>query len=344
MTRRDVHIRGGGLAGLALGCALQRNGARVTVYEAGEYPRHRVCGEFIAGLDPETLAELGLGDVLLDAQPKLTVAWFRAGRPAGRSRLPRPALGISRHCLDARLAERFVNLGGTLRTKTRVEPPANSAGWIDAAGRRPGSSKWLGLKMHVHGLTPRADLEIHAGPGAYVGMSSVEDGSANVCGLFRLRPTLKAGPDRTRYFLEYLDACQLGELGNRIRHAQPEVNSFCSVAGLRFGEQPWYPPHGGLSLGDAYGMIPPFTGDGMAMAFQSAALATRSVQRWISGELPWDEMCTKCRSRHRRHFRARLACAQMLHPFLYQSFLQRLLGTGNRIGLLPTRILFHALH
>ena len=57
---RGVEIVGGGLAGLSLGLALRRAGVPVTLHEAGEYPRHRVCGEFIAGLDERTRARLGL--------------------------------------------------------------------------------------------------------------------------------------------------------------------------------------------------------------------------------------------------------------------------------------------
>ena len=50
----SIEIVGGGLAGLSLGVALRREGVPVTLFEAGDYPRHRVCGEFIAGLAETT--------------------------------------------------------------------------------------------------------------------------------------------------------------------------------------------------------------------------------------------------------------------------------------------------
>ncbi|MFM7376435.1 MAG: hypothetical protein ACKO39_14995, partial [Chthoniobacterales bacterium] len=59
MTHQVV-IVGGGLAGLGLGLALRRNAVPVTIHEAGRYPRHRVCGEFITSLDRHTREELGL--------------------------------------------------------------------------------------------------------------------------------------------------------------------------------------------------------------------------------------------------------------------------------------------
>ena len=45
---RAVTIIGGGLAGLTLGIGLRQRGVPVTISEAGDYPRHRVCGEFIS--------------------------------------------------------------------------------------------------------------------------------------------------------------------------------------------------------------------------------------------------------------------------------------------------------
>jgi len=43
---RPITIVGGGLAGLMLGNGLRQQGIPVTVWEAGHYPRHRVCGLF----------------------------------------------------------------------------------------------------------------------------------------------------------------------------------------------------------------------------------------------------------------------------------------------------------
>ena len=45
---QPVTIIGGGLAGLTLGIGLRQRNVPVTIREAGQYPRHRVCGEFIS--------------------------------------------------------------------------------------------------------------------------------------------------------------------------------------------------------------------------------------------------------------------------------------------------------
>jgi 2-polyprenyl-6-methoxyphenol hydroxylase-like FAD-dependent oxidoreductase len=46
-STKPITIVGGGLAGLTLGIGLRRRGVPTTLWEAGHYPRHRVCGEFI---------------------------------------------------------------------------------------------------------------------------------------------------------------------------------------------------------------------------------------------------------------------------------------------------------
>ena len=60
---KEITIAGGGLAGLSLAVALRLRGVPVTVLEAGHYPRHRVCGEFISGVSTETLDFLGIREL-----------------------------------------------------------------------------------------------------------------------------------------------------------------------------------------------------------------------------------------------------------------------------------------
>ena len=57
---KPITIIGGGLAGLTLGIGLRQLGAPVTIWEAGRYPRHRVCGEFISGNGQAVLQRFGL--------------------------------------------------------------------------------------------------------------------------------------------------------------------------------------------------------------------------------------------------------------------------------------------
>ena len=341
---QPLEIVGGGIAGLALGSALHRAGLPVTVFETLGYPRHRVCGEFIAGLDDATTARLGLGPLLQDARRHRRVVWRRHGRTVREHDLPAPALGLSRYALDARLAGAFVDAGGELRTSIRVPIDSAPEGRVFAVGRRRQPSPWLGLKVHVRGLCLAGDLEVHLGDQGYVGLSGVEDCRVNVCGLFRRRRFSAGEPAATgvALLLRYLDAAGLEELGRRLRAAEIDAGSFCAVAALPFHRQA--PTPGRLCIGDSFAMPPPFTGNGMAMALQGAALACDPLIAWARGTTSWPDAIEIIQRRLRRHFRLRLACAQAVHSFLLEPPRQWWLAAAGRLRLLPLRPLYHLTH
>lgn len=339
---RPVEIAGGGLAGLALGLALRRAGIPVTIREALAYPRHRVCGEFIAGLDARTVAALGLEPLLADALRLRSIVWFRRGEPFRRHTLPAPALGISRHRLDTRLAETFVAAGGRLCLHARVPPGASAEGRVFATGRCRRASPWVGLKVHARALPLAGDLEIHLGREAYVGLARVENNRVNVCGLFRRRPM---EPDihggLNRYFCQ-LEVSGLGDLRRRLEAADPDERSFSAVAGFDFGAAP--PAAARIALGDTFAMPPPFTGNGMAMALQGAARACDPMRDWSLGRVPWSLTVRAVNRRLRRAFHGRLASARLLHPFMLESRPQSWLTRADRAGVLPFGLLYRMTH
>jgi flavin-dependent dehydrogenase len=331
--KRSITIAGGGLAGLSLAIALRSRGVAVTVtvIEAGHYPRHRVCGEFISGVTAETLRALGIADLFDDARRHVSLAWHDRGRRFLTDRLPVPALGISRFALDDRLRERFTALAGELHTGTRARPePAD--GFVWAAGRRPRPGRWIGLKAHVR-MPTNADLEMHSGTNGYAGLAGVEDGWTNVCGLFLLDREIPAkGAD---LLPAYLEAGGNTELAAAIRAAEWRDDSFSSVAGFELGPQPAVP--GLLCLGDAESMIPPFTGNGMSMAFQSAECALDPLTAWSEGRMSWKETRVMIQDRLHKGFRRRLMTAALLHRALLHTGIRSALGSLAESGILPFR-------
>ena len=317
MLNREITIAGGGLAGLSLATALLLDEVPVRVLEAGNYPRHRVCGEFISGVSLETLTTLGIVDLFEDARHHKSLAWHERGRVLHRGHLKDPALGISRYLLDERLWQRVKSLGGIVDTGNRTLPePREGLAWT--AGRRPRNGPWIGLKAHVKQLPMTADLEMHAGTNGYAGLAGVEDGWVNVCGLFRVDRTIRASG--SNLLPAYLEAGGNGRLAETLRAGEWRENSFSAMAGFELGRQPAVP--GLLALGDAESMIPPFTGNGMSMAFQAAECAVRPLSGWSHGELSWPDAVGQVRAAVRRRFRLRLATAAALHPIL--------LGSGGR--------------
>lgn len=331
--KRSITIAGGGLAGLSLAIALRSRDIRVTVIEAGNYPRHRVCGEFISGVTEETLRALEIMPVFADARRHVSLAWHDRSRCFLTDKLPVPALGISRFALDERLRERFTALGGELHAGIRARPePAE--GFVWAAGRRPRPGRWVGLKAHVR-IPTGADLEMHSGTNGYAGLAGVEDGWTNVCGLFLLDREIPAkGAD---LLPAYLDAGGSTRLAAALRAAEWRDGSFSSVAGFELGHQAVVP--GLLCLGDAESMIPPFTGNGMSMAFQAAESAIEPLTAWAEGRQSWPETRRIIHGRLRHDFRRRLAVAALLHRALLHSGMRAAIGSLAATRILPFRAL-----
>jgi len=95
---KPITIAGGGIGGLSLGIGLRQRSVDVQLHEAGAYPRHRVCGEFISGKGWQIIQSLGLEKALLDAGA-VEARTFKCYGPDRISQvlpLPSPALCLSR--------------------------------------------------------------------------------------------------------------------------------------------------------------------------------------------------------------------------------------------------------
>jgi flavin-dependent dehydrogenase len=310
---QQITIIGGGLTGLSLAIALRKHGIPVVLHEAGSYPRHRVCGEFISGISQETLQALGIEETLADAQLHSSVTWFSGNDLLRENSLPKPALAISRHLLDDRLQKLATALGVEIRTGSRMRMAPNQPGQIWTAGRKPAKGKWIGLKAHIRGIVTTANLEMHSGPRGYLGITPVEDGWNNVCGLFQIDRSI--GEQHERLLPAYLSKNGNTELAGRIAAAEWKEGSFTAVAGFALGLQK--PTPGVLSLGDSHAIIPPFTGNGMTMAFQSAETALPHLTAFANGNNTWPDTCKAIDAALAKRFAKRLGSAKFLHPLLF---------------------------
>lgn len=330
-THRPITIAGGGLAGLALGVALTERSVPVTLHEAGTYPRHRVCGEFLNGVSDETLERLGIARDLDDAVPLKSSCWRNDSRQLGEIGVS--GRGISRRLLDDRLQKRFTRLGGSLVTESRIQP---GEGVVWAAGRVRQSSSWIGLKCHVRDIELTHDLEMHVGTSGYAGLARIEGGRVNLCGLFHAGSASGKG---IHLLLGCLQAGGLHRLAKRIEEAVPDPESFCGVAGFRFGRT----ASASFSIGDAALMIPPFTGNGMSMALEAAEQAIQPAMDYAAGRISWEEAAARSDAAQRRHFRRRMRLASMIHPVMTSRPGLKLLEMAASAHLLPYGALYRLL-
>ncbi len=346
-------IVGGGLAGLTLGIGLRQRGVPVTVWEAGHYPRHKVCGEFISGRGQAVLARMGLADLLIQAGAVYSrdARFFAGGRSGPVRVLHPPAISLSRYVLDAVLARRFRECGGELLEDSHWQG-GYGQGIVRASGRClqvvEDNWRWFGLKIHARNVALTADLEIHGLPDGYVGLSRLAGDVVNLCGLFRRRsPTAPPGrgpsvaqppklptvssskghapASREAHWKDILRGPAGTLLHARLDQAILDADSFCSVAGLglrprRAGGQ------AECRIGDALTMTPPVTGNGMSMAFEAAELAVGPLAGYSRSELPWNSAQRAIARACDLAFTRRLAWANCLQRLMFAPVAQSPFG------------------
>jgi 2-polyprenyl-6-methoxyphenol hydroxylase-like FAD-dependent oxidoreductase len=140
----------------------------------------------------------------------------------------------------------------------------------------------------------------------------------------------------------YLGAAGMGKLAARLREAEPDPSSFC-VTAATLGDS-GVAPADRVRIGDACAAIAPFTGNGLAMALQSAAIAVNPLQAYSRGEARWADSVRAIAAAQARRFRRRLLLSSLLHPFFLERRRQSWLAALVGHNLVPFRAFYAALH
>ena len=316
MTER-ISILGGGPAGSAAALAALRSGARVRVIEKSRLPRHKVCGEFFSPEIGPELEQLGAWDAFLAAGParvRRTVLCIGAKHKS--SRLPEPAYALSRYAFDQMLLDQAQAAGADLASE-----PGEKAPLIVATGRHatatPRGRRLFGFKAHFEGPTDDA-VELFFFERCYVGVTAIEGGKTNVCGL---------APESflSRFGFEYdgiVMHCQA--LSDRLKPLR-RVTPWFSTGPLQYGQA--FENDGSVyPAGDALSFVDPFTGSGLLAAVRSGSMAGRAA---AMGQ-PVAEYLRECR-------------ASLRQPFQVAGVLRRALERGwaeKLAPFAPGRLLF----
>jgi menaquinone-9 beta-reductase len=107
-------------------------------------------------------------------------------------------------------------------------------------------------------------------------------------------------------------------LFQRLERAEFDAQSFCAVAGLSL--RPQAIDTSECRIGDALTMIPPITGNGMSMAFESAQLALEPLTVYAHGKANWNDTTTSIARSLSKRFERRLRWASVFHRGLFSRF------------------------
>jgi 2-polyprenyl-6-methoxyphenol hydroxylase-like FAD-dependent oxidoreductase len=165
---------------------------------------------------------------------------------------------------------------------------------------RDRSHRNFGFKRHFHG-TPSSVIELYSFRRGYLGVSSLEGALINVCGLVHAaRLTHHKG--RWDSFVEQIRA-EEPPLEAMYSQVTPAQEQYLSSEPVIFRSRSAV--EGGIfMLGDASGVIDPLTGNGMAMAIQSAFLAAPLIEQAFDDRTSAENAY---RERHRATFAHRIA-------------------------------------
>lgn len=297
-----VLIAGGGVAGAAAACLL---GPGCTLVERERAPHDKICGEFISAEAIAYLRRLGLDLHALGAVPVRAVRLVHRAT-AAETPLPFPALSLSRRVLDAALLERAEALGAEVvrgHAVRRIE-----GGVAEIAGLRCVSADAVFLATGKHDLrglrrTPHRPPEDQVGlkmylrveqaqrnalaehvevvlfRGGYAGLQPVEGDAVNLCLLLDRAAFATAGQDWAG--VQAMLEAESPHLAARLRGAIPLLARPLTIARIPYGfvHRPGpADPENVFRLGDQAGVIPSFSGDGVAMALHSAFAASAAVR------------------------------------------------------------------
>ncbi|WP_339659590.1 NAD(P)/FAD-dependent oxidoreductase [uncultured Polaribacter sp.] len=302
----DVIIIGGGLAGLCNAIHLSKFGKKVLLIEKNEYPKHKVCGEYISN---EVLPYLAFLDINPFNFGAVKIDNFQLSTTKNKlisAKLPLGGFGISRYTLDLELAKKAKENGITIiqdevltvdfkkdlfYIETKENKVFQSKIAIGAFGKRSlldvkmerdfikKKSPYLGVKIHVEGTFPEDLVALHNFKGGYCGVSKVDNNAINLCYItnysaFKKYKNIDDFQENVVFKNQFLKEI--------FKNTKPLFEKPLSISQISFETKNPIENHI-IMCGDSAGMIHPLCGNGMSMAIQSAQIASKLILNYYEG-------------------------------------------------------------
>lgn len=348
MKNNEVIIIGGGLAGLTAGIHLSKIGLKVTIIEKNEFPKHKVCGEYISNEVLPYLNWLDL-DIEILMPTKITNLQFSTtnGKIIG-TKLPLGGFGISRYIFDEFLYKKALSNGCkiiqdsvedinfeddyfTITTLNKSIFKSKIA--IGAFGKRSTidqklnrnfiqkKSRWLAVKAHYNGDFPDDLVGLHTFIGGYCGVSKVENNNINICYLANYE-TFKQYKNIDEYQKKVV--CQNPNLKSIFENSTLLFEKPLTISQIYFEEKQTVENHI-LMIGDTAGLIHPLCGNGMAMAIHSAKIVSEMIDKFYNDKIKSRvELENKYQKEWNFNFKKRLKTGRYIAAILQKHDLSRI--------------------
>lgn len=308
ITKTDIVVIGGGLAGLTSAIHLAKAKYKVLLIEKNNYPKHKVCGEYISNEVIPYLNYLGFDPFKLGAKRISKFELTTHNNKHIKAKLPLGGFGMSRYEMDFQLYQLALQNGvevlqdnvidvdfddDRFQVRTTSNATFQSKIVIGAFGKRSNldiqfkrafiknKSPYLGVKIHVSGDFPEDKVALHNFKGGYCGVSKVENNHINLCYITNVS-AFKKFKDIDVFQKEILFKNKA--LQAIFKNTTPEFEKPITISQISFETKQPIEQHM-IMCGDTAGMIHPLCGNGMGMAIRSAQLASKLIIEYLEGKI-----------------------------------------------------------
>jgi hypothetical protein len=338
----DVAVIGGGLAGLTSAIHLSKFGYKVILIEKNEFPKHKVCGEYISNEVLPYFQWLGLEISSLNPSNISKIEFSTGSGKTISGELPLGGFGISRYNLDHYLSQKAIEYGCKIIQDTVTDIQFNADKFyistlnnlqiqskitLGAFGKRSNldqkmnrnfiqkKSPWLAVKAHYSGVFPNDLVGLHNFKGGYCGVSKVENDAINVCYLVDY-DTFKKYRNIDHFQTEVM--YKNPHLKNIIETSEMLFDKPLTISQISFEKKNSIENHI-LMIGDTAGLIHPLCGNGMAMAIHSAKIAAELSVIFLNKNISTrKQLEEKYAQEWAANFRHRLQVGRILSKILQQ--------------------------
>ena len=305
MNRMPALVIGGGPAGSIAAMRLAKAGTRTLLVERSHEGHDPVCGGFVSADALKLLKQAGIATHVLGGH---RIEKFRVvvGKRSIETRLPFPAIGLSRRRLDAALIEAARSAGASIQhglAARELDTEARSVSFADgsriaadaiflATGKlnlrgadRPGDpdhgEAMVGLRIALRpdrscATALAGTIELHPFEGGYCGLVLQEDRRLNLCLSVAAKRLRAVGGSPDALLADLVREAPL--LAQRVDASEP-IDSWRSIARIPYGWRASDTEPGIFRIGDQAAVIASLAGDGIAIAIASATAASTALLR-----------------------------------------------------------------